>query len=472
MFSQQFEPPAPRENPESYGNAVSVGADGKIVVAGRVVGSNGDNVLVVRLNPNGALDPSFGAGSGFVATNLGVGGYKANAVALQSDGKIVIAGAACCDKLLVGRLNSDGSTDTSFAGGAVVFPSSTTTGSAGASSLAIQGDQKIVVGGNAPDASGVNPAVLIARLNSDGTFDSDFGSGGTTTTQLGAGSSPHSAVESLALQGNGEIVFAGGASNESGEDMMLVGRVTARGDLDPSFANSGYLRMQTGAGTSPASVAHAMAVQSDGKLVIGGSGSDSGGSDAYAVARLYGDGSADGTFGSGGLVHKQLAQSSPGASTVSAVLIAPDGKIATAGDATEATSPNEPEVLVTRLLGASSPSVLAPKLSKVKETHKRWRRTNKLPVISRARRHQQVPRGTTFSFTLNEPGRVTLTFKRGGRVRGKLVFSGHLGVNKIVFGGRLNKKHKLAPGRYVVVITARVPEERVASVRLRFRIVK
>ena len=130
--------------------------------------------------------------------------------------------------------------------------------------------------------------------------------------------------------------------------------------------------------------------------------------------------------------------------------------------------------------GGKSPPV-APVIANASQTHRRWREGSRLASISRARR---APVGTTFSFALNEPAHVSLSFTQqasgrkapGGRcvaqtrrnrgrhacrrtiVRGTIAFGAHAGRNRVVFQGRLSRTRRLVPGAYTLLITARSPE--------------
>lgn len=156
--------------------ALTIQPDGKIVVAG----DSDANFALARYNPDGTLDASFGNG-GKVITTFG-GADAASAVALQPDGKIVVAGQSdngTSIDFALARYNPDGSLDTSFGSGGKVATNFTGGSDDAASAVAIQFDGKIVVAG---DSEG---AFAVARYNPDGTLDTTFGTGGKVTTDLG-----------------------------------------------------------------------------------------------------------------------------------------------------------------------------------------------------------------------------------------------------------------------------------------------
>jgi len=459
-------------SPQSDAVAIALQPDGKIVVAGAATDASGNSqVMAARLNPNGTLDSTFGGGSGVVLRQLGAGGSpfsQANGLALQGDGKIVLAGFASQsgnDQSLIARLNPDGSPDASFAGGAVLHQY----GLGGSpqsffNSVAIQSDGRVVAAGGATDATSTNDQVLVARFTPAGAPDTTF-AGGAFITQLGAGSSPTSNARGLALQPDGRIVIDGPARDAAGHGALFVARLTAAGTLDSSFAGFGFIRPQLGQGSSPNSRANGLALQPDGKVVIAGNASDPVGHLQLMVARVGANGGLDAGFGSGGVFEQQFSQGPAAFSSATKIALQPDGKVVSAGDVRD--SAGHLALLATRLLGDP------PAISAFRQAHKKWRRTKKLPVVSRKRRgHKRVPKGTAFTFNLNESAQVTLTFKHAGKVRGRIVLTGHPGLNKVAFGGRLDRRHRLKPGRYRVIVTAAVPGETTASASLRFRIVK
>src|SRR5439155_1647217 len=240
--------------------ALALQANGKIVVAGFTSSDFGTlrRFALARYNADGTLDPSFGGG-GRVLTNF-AGRDEASALALQSDGKIVVAGfsgAGGRQDFAVARYNPDGSLDPSFGSGGRVLTDFG--GDDEAAALALQSDGKIVVTGfSFSDAGGSD--IALARYNPDGTLDASFGSGGRVLTDFGLASG-------LVLQSDGRIVVAGGGS---------LARYTPDGSLDPSFGAGGRVLTDFDA--------FALALQADGKIVVAGEGSVGFGNDT-ALAR-------------------------------------------------------------------------------------------------------------------------------------------------------------------------------------------
>ena len=292
--------------PNSDVLAVAMQSDGKIVIGGFFTSYNGDpsaSDRVLRLNADGTRDTSFNAGGLGADTTV-------YALALQADGKILIGGqftayngdAAASNYVM--RLNADGTRDTTFNAGG-------TGGNDYEWAFAVQPDGKIVVGGNSFLYNGSPVSGRVMRLNNDGTPDPAFNPGG-----LGAGGS----VSAVALQPDGKIVIGGLFMNYNGDAAAndFVMRLNADGTRDTTF---------NPAGTGADKWVKAIALQSDGKIVIGGEftayNGDSGVSDK--VMRLNADGTRDTSFDAGGAGADAMVES---------VAVQPDGKIVVGGSFT------------------------------------------------------------------------------------------------------------------------------------------
>jgi uncharacterized delta-60 repeat protein len=214
---------APTANSFNFADAVALDPQtGDIVIAGGDIGGQ-DVPELVRLTPSGAADTSFGGGSGWVVDNADAGSFLTG-VMVDSSSRIVTIGSDGVAR----RYAADGSADLMFgAGGHTGVLISTSGGFGfGTNALALQpADGKILVAGTSSSAGGT-----VIRLNTDGSFDSTFGSGGTATL------APGSAIRQLTLQGTAIVV---GGSDASGNGM--VARLTSNGALDTSFGGgSGY----------------------------------------------------------------------------------------------------------------------------------------------------------------------------------------------------------------------------------------
>ncbi len=277
----------------------AVAPDGKIVLAG----TSGSSIVVCRRLPNGEPDVSFG-GDGTVSVTHPDGPVSARSVAVQSDGKIVVAGQGNYDgyrDFLVVRLLSFGALDQGFSqngfASAWIAP-----GANYARKVLIQPDGKIVVAGSALVQGDYDFAA--ARFNYDGTPDASFSGDGKTSVggfqAFGGNDECYDAV----LQADGKLVMVGGSVGYSllDEDFALA-RLNMDGSLDGSFDGDG--RLKTGFGDFY-DRALAVAIQpSDQRIVVVGQGSSLG--EAGRAARYYSsDGSLDGSFDGDGKMNLPL----------------------------------------------------------------------------------------------------------------------------------------------------------------------
>ncbi len=264
--------------------SMAIQSDGKILVGG----TNSSDFLLARFTGTGSLDTTFGS-SGWVTTDFGTGSDTARAIALQADGKIVLAGqsfnSTTFTDYAVARYNSDGTLDTTFNSTGKVnidFGSSTDQGYG----LAIQSDGKLVVSGFT-NVGGTSDNGVI-RLTTAGGLDTSFGGTGRVVTAIGAGSDFAMDVK---VQADGKILSSGYAS-VSGNDFTVV-RYNANGTLDTTFGGTGIVVTNFNATTDDRGTR--MFVQADGDVILAGS-TTQGGTHDFALARYNPDGSVDLTF--------------------------------------------------------------------------------------------------------------------------------------------------------------------------------
>jgi uncharacterized delta-60 repeat protein len=302
-----------------------------LLVSARVVWAHDSGFGLARYTADGALDQSFGS-RGLVVTRSAQRSFVANALAVQSDGRILVAGmvsdlASASLQLAVARYNPDGSADGSF-GTAGLAATPVGAAGAGASTLALQSDGRILVAGTAYAHGTTGDAFALACFTPAGQLCPGFGSDGVVSTQVGASGA---AVQALALQSNGSILLAGTAfSNGPTDDDFALVRYTPDGRLDRGFGSGGIITTDFGSGEAGARPAldraGGVAVQPDGRIVVGGS--TRGDHQAFAIARYNADGSLDSTFGVGG-----KAQIPAAAPQVYAVIVQPAGDLVLAGTA-------------------------------------------------------------------------------------------------------------------------------------------
>ena len=304
---------------EDYANAVAVQADGKVIVAGSAAMPTGTFVSLVRYLRDGGLDTSFGT-AGKLVTQVGTRSDAAAAIALQADGKIVVAGSSDQNgtglDFLVLRYNADGTLDNGFGnGGKVVTAIGSDTDKAWA--VAIQADGKIVVAGesNSGNTSGVDFA--LARYNANGTLDNGFGTGGKVVTPLKSGTGRDS-VYALALPmvGSEQRILAIG-----GDGDFQAARYLPNGSLDSGFAIAGKV---SGLFNSNIGGARGVAMLPDGRAVLAGAINND-----FAAAQLTTSGTLDASFGSGGKFVQGVVPTNWDSAT--AVVRQSDGKLLLGG---------------------------------------------------------------------------------------------------------------------------------------------
>jgi uncharacterized delta-60 repeat protein len=269
--------------------AMAVQVDDKIFLGGYFLSLGGHACSYLgRLDAQGTFDTSFNAGVD----------YAVGCLAVQDDGKIVVGGEFSTlngqPRLRIGRLNPDGSLDVAFNPGV----------GGNVSCLAVQPDGKVLVGGHFTTLGG-QPRNNIGRLNADGTLDTTFNPGATKAS--------YTLVNSLALQPDGKILVGGSFTSLGGQARTNMGRLNDDGSLDADF--------DPGAGDFYSGVA-AIAVQSDGKILVGGGFSTLDGQSVTNIGRLDRDGMLDPGF------------NSRADSGVVSLALQADGKIVVGGDFT------------------------------------------------------------------------------------------------------------------------------------------
>jgi hypothetical protein len=258
-------------------SAIAVQSNSQVLVGGAFtswagVGSNRNRL--VRLNSDGLIDETFAANANTGANN------NVAAIAVQSDQKIVVGGnfttwnAVTVNAIV--RLNTNGTSDTTF----------TTNTSAGVggtvAAIAVQSDQKIVVGGEFTSFNGVTVGNVV-RLNSDGTRD--------TTFTTGNGTGANNVISSVTVQSDAKIILAGSFTTWNTASVIRIVRLNSDGTIDTSFS--------TNVATGPDSSVLSVGLQSDGKIIVGGLFTTWGGTTVGRIVRLNSDGTRDTTFNPG-----------------------------------------------------------------------------------------------------------------------------------------------------------------------------
>ncbi|MCA9159301.1 MAG: cadherin domain-containing protein, partial [Planctomycetales bacterium] len=299
--------------------SVKVLANGKILVVGSAIFSGSYDIALVQYNADGSLDTSFGGGDGIANSGI-AGSDEGNCVAVQSDGKILVAGSDNSNFLLA-RFLSDGSLDTSYGTSGRV-----STDFAGgldkAYSMTLQADGKALLGGLTFNGTSFDFGVV--RYHTDGTHDTSFNSTGKVSIDLGANS--NDTGYAITTQTDGKILLSGWTDADGGNDFGLV-RLNSNGSLDTTFNGTGKVVTPIGSGSD---LGLSVTVQSDGKILVAGQSNTAGNN--FAAVRYNSDGSLDTTFGGTGKVDTNFGGSSDDRGA--AVLVQSDGKILVAGTST------------------------------------------------------------------------------------------------------------------------------------------
>ena len=278
-----------------------------------------------RLLASGQLDPTFADG-GLAFTDFGPNSEYTRSMALQDDGKIVIAGWTGTSPnydFALARYNSDGTLDESFGTDGKVVTSIGDQHDV-AYDVALGPEGKILVAGST--GSPTRPHFALVRYNSDGTLDTSFGGDGMVTTPMSAA---RDAITSIAVQTDGKIVAAGYAQRNGNLDFALV-RYLPNGDLDASFSQDG--KVWTALGSSHDG-AYAVALAPGGKIVATGFSYDDNHTPHIAVARYRSNGSLDASFSGDG---QAITPIGSGDSYSTAVAVTPQGAVVVVGDAVTA----------------------------------------------------------------------------------------------------------------------------------------
>lgn len=290
---------------------IALQPDGKIVMAG-------SGNIIVRYNPDGTLDPTFGTGGKLTSMVSGP-------VALRTDGKLIVGGSTSSGPALA-RYTSNGTLDTTFGtnGSVIVWQNDNSNFATRLGDFVIQPDGKIVVVGSEEAIGGNHVYCLVARFTENGLPDGDYRN---FFDESNFPDSERNFCEAVALQSDGKIILSGDAEPNFAGSAIILGRLM--GGSDPSFDHTFGTNGHGTVVTPIDSFAHgrgAIAIQPDGKIVIAGT--------MYAdtntnlvVARYTSNGTLDATLGGSGIVITDLGQNEAG----NDVAIQRDGKIIVAG---------------------------------------------------------------------------------------------------------------------------------------------
>jgi uncharacterized delta-60 repeat protein len=366
--------PALGSTTNAGGNDLVLQPDGKAVVAGNI--SQDSAWAVARFNTDGSLDGSFGSGGWSSLDVRALDFNPAIGAGLQSTGKVVVAGLSMGTAIgnngtynpaEVARFTAAGAIDSGKGAfgdvvqGKALGYALTTFGMPHNAfhDLAVQPDDKLVAVGLAY-TDGTSRRLIVARYTASGTLDKTFnGNGYFVFLPSGISDAVGNAV---ALQSDGKIVVTGSCTGTDGADDMLVARFNTNGTLDTSFGGgSGYVRLDNTTAAQSGEYVHDVAIQLDGKIVVAGPTSVAGNPSNVMVARFNVDGTPDATFAPGGYkIGAPLPTTGYHSFTAAGVALQSDGSIIVAGfDDQVATTPGVFHPLLMRFFPTSSNSLMA-----------------------------------------------------------------------------------------------------------------
>ncbi len=331
---------------ESAGSpAITLQPDGRILLCDTTLDPDGDtraDFMIARFEADGRLDDSFGT-SGRQTIDFEHGSDSCTGIALQADGKVVLAGSTIASdgahRFAIARLDDDGTPDTAFGIEGRITPHNLGGGNFDrASAVDIQADGRIVVAGSF-DTETREKNLGVVRLTSDGSLDTSFGVDGAKALPLVLdGRNLTSLANAVAIDGRGFIVIAGEAGSTDFSGFASV-RLLSDGSLDPEFGHEGVSLVDFDSDAAPAAAgASGLALQRDGKIVLAGYRTSSifvpplSNSD-FALARLMPDGSLDPGFGVDGRVVVPVDLIPRGLDRASEVIELADGKLIAVGTA-------------------------------------------------------------------------------------------------------------------------------------------
>jgi uncharacterized delta-60 repeat protein len=312
---------------DNLSRAMALQNDGKIVIVGGCrsgMGATYNDFAVMRLNSDGSVDNTFGT-SGKVITPVSSRQNEAYTVAIQKDGKIILGGVAngssYSNQYALVRYRTDGTLDPTFDGDGIVVTTAAALNGFPLD-LKIQTDGKILLAG-----AGSIIDMVTARFNIDGSLDNLFNSSGYNSFGICGGGS---VARSLALQPDGKIVVAGfGRELKSGSsakdtNVMIFSRLNANGTLDYAFGGSGVFKRKVG--DFDAEI-YAAAIQVDGKIIAVGYSADAAGNIQATLVRYNSNGTPDLSFGTDGLYRTNFDNTDK----YQTMALQSDGKLVAAG---------------------------------------------------------------------------------------------------------------------------------------------
>lgn len=326
---------------EAYG--IVVQEDGKILLSGYATNGANQVFALARYNANGSLDTTFGTGGKVTTTFTGATNAQGLTVALQSDGKIIVVGAANATAatwdFALARYNADGSLDTTFGTGGKVTTEVNDVDQA--SVVVVLSSGKILAAGSCGHTPNYDYALV--QYNANGTLDTTFGTNGKVSTDFSGG---NDGISQIVILSDGKILANGSSVNGANNNFALA-RFSANGPLDTTFGTNGKVTTDF---SGDYDLSYDMKVFANGKILLGGLVTN-GTNQNFGLARYDANGTLDTTFNTTGKVTTDFA-GNPDLSC--GLAIQSDGKILAAGQAANATNG---DFGIVRYVGDSIPKI-------------------------------------------------------------------------------------------------------------------
>jgi len=275
-------------------------------VTGSTTSAGHTDMVVWRFKTDGTLDATFNGGGVIVQNNSsgGTGDASGKAIAVDSQGRILVTGSttsAGYTDMAVWRFNANGTVDKSFNKSGLVINNGAAGGNADDSSkaIAIDSQDRILVTGSTTSAG--NTDMVVWRFKADGTIDTTFNGSGITVQNNAAGGSGDDSGNAIAVDSQGRILVAGSSTTSAGDTDMVVWRFKADGTLDTTFNGSGLVVNNGAAGGNGDDSGKAIAVDSQGRILVTGSSKNIAGDTDMVVWRFNADGALDITFAANGI---------------------------------------------------------------------------------------------------------------------------------------------------------------------------
>jgi uncharacterized delta-60 repeat protein len=327
------------------GNAIVLDSSGRIVVAGSSWnGTGGHDMAIWRYNADGTPDPTFGTNVIVASGNTAGLSYFGSAIALDLNGRIVVVGHSMYlfvrGDMVIWRYNADGTPDTTFGTNGIVLYGSNgivldgggagTAFFAAGNAIALDPSGRIVVAGSSQNGRG-GYDMAIWRYNADGTPDTTFGVNGIVVHDNAAGGNGAASGNAITLDSSGKIVVAGKSRNTAGNDDMVIWRYNSDGTLETTFGANGIVVHDNAAGGNGADSGKAIALDSNGRILVTGSSSNAARYDDMAIWRYNADGTLDAAFGANGIVVHDNAAGGNGFDSSNALALDSNGRVLVAG---------------------------------------------------------------------------------------------------------------------------------------------